>query len=130
MNYALDIISIPSRHPVTETMNQLQNAFQAKGITVYARIDQKAEAAKAGLELKSMELMIFGNPKAGVPLMNKEPLVGLDLPLKVLAWESTENKIWVSFNSAGYLQQRFTLPDDLIKPIGSVEGLIRETLKI
>ncbi len=129
MNYALDIISISSVHPVAETLNLLQNAFQSKGITVYARIDQKAEAAKAGLELRPMELMIFGNPKAGIPLMNKEPLVGLDLPLKVLAWESAENKVWVSFNSANYLQHRFTLPDDLIKPIAAVEGLIRNTLQ-
>ncbi|MFI5156901.1 MAG: DUF302 domain-containing protein, partial [Chitinophagales bacterium] len=127
--FALDIISIPSSHSVSETMNQLQNAFLSKGITVYTRIDQKAEALKAGLELKAMEPMIFGNPKSGIPLMNKEPLVGLDLPLKVLAWESAENKVWVSFNSANYLQHRFTLPDDLMKPIAAVEGLIRNTLQ-
>lgn len=129
MNYALDIISIASVHPVAETMTQLQNAFMSKGITIYARIDQKAEAEKAGLELRPMELMIFGNPKAGIPLMYKEPLTGLDLPLKVLAWESSENKVWVSFNSAAYLQQRFALPEDLIKPISAVEGLIRNILK-
>lgn len=129
MNYALDIISISSVYPVAETMNLLQNAFLSKGITVYARIDQKSEAAKAGLELRPMELLIFGNPKAGIPLMNREPLVGLDLPLKVLVWESAENKVWVSFNSADYLKHRFTLPDDLIKPIAAVEGLIRTTLQ-
>jgi uncharacterized protein (DUF302 family) len=126
MNYALDIISIRSHKTVRESIDSLQEGFRAKGITIYARLDQQAEAHKAGLEMRPLELLIFDNPKAGIPLMKSEPLVGLDLPLKLLAWESEDQKVWVSFNSAAYLQHRFSLPDDLMKPISSVEGLIRE----
>jgi uncharacterized protein (DUF302 family) len=129
MNYELDIISIRSSHTVTETINKLQEAFKAKGITIYGRIDQKAEATKVGLDLRPMELLIFGNPKAGIPLMKTEPLVGIDLPLKLLGWESEDQKVWVSFNSAGYLQHRFSLPEELMKPIAVIEGMIRIILQ-
>jgi uncharacterized protein (DUF302 family) len=125
MNYQLDIISIRSSETVNKTVDKLQEALKAKGISIYARIDQKAEAAKVGMDIRPIELLIFGNPKAGVPIMKAEPLVGLDLPLKLLAWESEDQKVWVSFNSIGYLQHRFSLSDDIVKPLAGVEGLIR-----
>lgn len=125
MNYQLDIISIRSSDTVSKTIDKLQEAFKARGITIYGRIDQKAEAAKVGIDIRPIELLIFGNPKTGVPIMKAEPLVGLDLPLKLLAWESEDQKVWVSFNSIAYLQHRFSLSDDLVKPLNGIEGLIR-----
>ena len=128
MNYYLDIISLPSRYNVKETIDKLETVFRSRGITIYGRIDQQAEAGKAGLQLKPMELLLFGNPKAGVPLILQEPLCALDLPLKVLAWEEMDNKVWLSYNSFTYLQKRFALPDELINNISAAEVIIKNTL--
>jgi uncharacterized protein (DUF302 family) len=124
----MDIVSLPSKYSVKETIDQLEKAFVGKGITIYARVDQQAEAEKAGLQLKPLEILLFGNPKAGIPLMQHEPLSALDLPLKVVAWEGMKKEVWLSYNSFAYLQKRFSLPEELITPITGVEKLIRNTL--
>ena len=118
------IITLASSYPVKETINRLENLLRTKGATIFARIDQQAAARQAGLEMPATELLLFGNPKAGTALMLAKPLSGLDLPLKVLGWQDKDGKSWLSYNSFGYLQQRFALPDDLIHPIAAVEGLI------
>lgn len=128
MNPYLDITSISSQFAVRETIDRLENVFRSRGITIYCRIDQQAEAMKAGLQLKSMELLIFGNPKVGIPLILREPLCCVDLPLKALAWEGMEEKVWLSYNSFSYLQKRFALPDELIKDLSKVEGLIKSAI--
>lgn len=120
-----DIITLASPYSVKETIDRLENMLRSKGATIFARIDQQAAAQQAGLEMPATELLLFGNPKAGTALMLAKPLSGLDLPLKVLAWEDKDGKSWLSYNSFGYLQQRFALPDDLIHPIAAVEGLIK-----
>ena len=130
MNYYLDIVSIPSRYNVKETIDKLSDAFQSKGITIYGRIDQQAEAAKAGLQLRPVELLIFGNPKAGIPLIAHEPLCALDLPLKVLAWQDANGKSWLSYNSLAYLQKRFSLPEELIGKLAGVETIIQSTVAL
>ena len=86
MNANNGIISQLSPYSVTETVDRLQAILQAKGITIFARIDQQAEAKKVGLSLRPTQLLLFGNPKAGTPLMVAEPTIALDLPLKVLAF--------------------------------------------
>jgi uncharacterized protein (DUF302 family) len=122
------IISIPSIYTVTQTIDKLETALRAHGVTIYARIDQQAEAQKAGLSLRPIELLIFGNPKAGVPVMAKAPLAALDLPLKALAWEDENGRAWLSYNSFVYLQDRYALPEDLIRVIAGVEKLIKESI--
>ncbi|MBC6432145.1 DUF302 domain-containing protein [Nostoc sp. HG1] len=77
---------------MTETIDRFAAILQAKGITIFARIDQQAEAEKVGLSLCPTQLLLFGSPKAGTPLMVAEPTIALDLPLKVLAWETTDGK--------------------------------------
>jgi len=124
----MDINSIPSKYGVKETIDKLEEAFKSKGITIYGRIDQQAEAKKVGLELNPLELLLFGNPKAGIPLIQREPLSALDLPLKVLAWEGLDHKVWVSYNQFDYLQRRFNLPEELIGKIKTVEGLIKNII--
>lgn len=119
------IITLSSPYPVKETVDRLENLLRSKGATIFARIDQQAAARGAGLEMPATELLLFGNPKAGTALMLAKPLSGIDLPLKVLAWQDKDGKNWLSYNSFGYLQQRFSLPDDLIHPIAAVEGLIK-----
>lgn len=109
------IISKESTYSVKESIDRLQKVLQAKGIVVFARIDQQAEAGKVGLDLSPIELIIFGNPKAGTPVMAALPLAGLDLPLKILAWQDNEQRVWLSYNEPMYIQQRYSLSDILIK---------------
>lgn len=121
-----DIITLRGLSSVTQTMDALEKALTGHGIFIYARIDQEAEAVKVGLTLKPMKLVIFGNPRGGIPLMNANPLSGLDLPLKILIWEDNDKKVWLSYNSFSYLQKRFDLPPDLIQKISGVEKIIQQ----
>ena len=123
-----DIITLPGLSSVTSTMDTVEKALTGHGIFIYARIDQEAEAVKVGLPLKPMKLLIFGNPRGGIPLMNANPLSGLDLPLKILVWEDGDKKVWLSYNSFSYLQKRFDLPADLIQKISGVEKIIQQAI--
>lgn len=129
MNATNGIISQPSQYSVTETINRLEAVLQAKGITIFARIDQQAEAEKVGLSLRPTQLLLFGNPKAGTPLMVAEPTLALDLPLKVLAWETADGKVWLSYNDPNYLKQRFSLSDELVKNVAVIAPLIHQALR-
>ncbi len=122
------IISKPSKYSVAETIDRLEAVFKAKGIKVFARIDQKAEAENVGLTLLPTQLLIFGNPKAGTPLMVAAPLSAIDLPLKALAWEDGEGSVWLSYNAPSYLKQRFLFCDELIKNIAGIEPLMDQAL--
>ncbi|MBD2527721.1 DUF302 domain-containing protein [Nostoc sp. FACHB-133] len=128
MNANNGIISQISPYAVTETIDRFAAILQAKGITIFARIDQQAEAEKAGLSLPPTQLLLFGNPKAGTPLMVAEPTIALDLPLKVLVWKATDGKVWMSYNDPNYLKQRFSLSDELVKNIAIIAPLIHQVL--
>ncbi|MEO8415446.1 MAG: DUF302 domain-containing protein [Ginsengibacter sp.] len=106
-----------SQYSVKETIDRLQSFLQEHGATIYARIDQQVEAEKVGLRLRPLEFILFGNPKTGGPIMAENPLVALDLPLKVIAWEDNEKKVWIGYNEASYIGDRYLLP-------GSVESLL------
>ena len=122
------IISHPSPYAVPETIDRLAAILQAKGITIFARIDQQLEAEKVGLSLRPMQLLLFGNPQAGTPLMVAAPTIALDLPLKALAWEAADGTVWLSYNDPNYLKQRFSLSDDLVKNIAVITPLIDRAL--
>ncbi|BFM38395.1 DUF302 domain-containing protein [Synechocystis sp. LKSZ1] len=126
MNENNGIISQPSSYSVAETIDRLIAILQAKGITIFARIDQQAEAEKVGLRLLPTQLLLFGKPEAGTPLMVAEPTSALDLPLKVLAWEATDGQVWLSYNDPDYLKQRFSLSDELVKNIDVFAPLIHQ----
>ncbi len=98
------LTTVASSFGVTETVNRLETLLKDKGITVFARIDHQAEAAKAGLSMKASQLLIFGNPKAGTPMMKAVPTAAIDLPLKALVWEDIDGKVWLSYNRPDYLQ--------------------------
>ncbi len=123
------IVTIKSPLSFSQTVERLKSAFQSHGIKVFAVIDQQAEARTVGLDMPPMVLILFGNPKAGTPLMLTQPLAGLDLPLKALVSEAKAGEVLVSFNSTQYLLKRHALPDQLGSNIAPAERLIATALR-
>jgi uncharacterized protein (DUF302 family) len=117
------IIHKPSQHSVDETVGKLKDILQAKGVALFALIDHSGEAQKVGLKMPPTRLLIFGNPKAGTPLMIAAPSSAIDLPLKILVWEDVHSKVWISYNSLPYLKERHGLPQELMANIAMVEAL-------
>jgi len=117
------IIDTPSSHSVDETVERLKEILQAKGITLFALVDHSGEAEKVGMKMRPTKLLIFGNPKAGTPVMLAAPTSAIDLPLKILIWEDAQGKVWVTYNSPVYLQERHSLPTELLQNIEVVETL-------
>jgi len=112
-----------SRYSVHETIDRLEALLKSKGIKVFARFDQAAEARAVGLSMRPTELLIFGDPKSGSPLMNQYPSLAIDLPLKAVAWESETGTVYLTFNSAEYLHERHHLAGEPFK--GAESLLIR-----
>lgn len=123
------IASQPSAYSFTETVDRLEAALRSRNITVFARIDHAAEAAKAGLAMPPTQVLIFGNPRAGTPLMLAAPLIAIDLPLKVLVQQDSAGKVSISYNTARFLQQRYGLNDEQAKVLNAVEGLVAAAMK-
>jgi uncharacterized protein (DUF302 family) len=117
------IVDMPSNHPVEQTVDRLKNILQSKGVTLFALVDHSGEAEKVGMKMPPTKLVIFGNPKAGTPLMLAAPSSAIDLPLKILIWEDARGRAWVSYNSPAYLQERHGLPPELLQNIAVVETL-------
>ncbi len=103
------LVTIASKHSVKETLDRLETALKAAGITIFARVEHSGGAAAVGMELRPTELLIFGNPKGGTPLMQANQTVGLDLPLRVLAWEDAAGTVNVTYNDVDWLATRYCL---------------------
>ncbi len=103
------LITAASKYSVAETMDRLAAAVVEKGLNVFARIGHSAGAAAAGLDLRPTELLLFGHAKGGTPLMQEQQTAGLDLPLKVLAWEDAAGQVWLTFNDPAWLARRHGL---------------------
>jgi uncharacterized protein (DUF302 family)/uncharacterized membrane protein YidH (DUF202 family) len=117
------IVDKPSNHSVDQTVEKLKNILQAKGVMLFALVDHSGEAEKVGMKMRPTKLLIFGNPKAGTPLMQAAPSIAIDLPLKILVWEDSQGRTWVSYNSPAYLQQRHGLAAELLQNIAVVDTL-------
>ena len=117
------IVDKPSSHSVDQTVEKLKNILQAKGITLFALVDHSGEAEKVGMKMPPTKLLIFGSPKAGTPLMLAVPSVAIDLPLKILVWQDPQGKTWLSYNSPDYLEDRHSLPPELLQNIAVVDAL-------
>lgn len=117
------IVSIPSRHSVPDTVAALKSILAAKAITLFAVIDHSGEAAKAGLAMPPTQLLLFGNPKAGTPLMLASPGIAIDLPLKILVWQDAQGQVWLSWNSPEYLRARHSLAENFAPVLASAETL-------
>src|ERR1700692_3409588 len=117
------LVSQPSHHSVDQTLGKLETMLRAKGVPIFALVDHSGEAEKVGIKMPPTKLLIFGNPKAGTPLMLAPPISAIDLPLKILIWADAQGKVWVTYNSPAYLQQRHHLPPELLPNIVVVEAL-------
>ncbi len=117
----------PSKHSVKESMVRIQQVLESQGVTIYARIDQQAELNKAGLQIAPLEFILFGKPTAGGPLMMENPLSALDLPLKIIAWEDKQQKVWVGYNDPSYVRDRYDLPEAISGPL-NLDPLIAKAL--
>jgi uncharacterized protein (DUF302 family) len=123
------IVSLPTHASVDETISRLQSMLQEKGVQIFALIDHSGEAKRAGIEMRPTKLLIFGNPKAGTPLMLAAPSIAIDLPLKLLVWEDASAQVWISYNTPAYLQKRHALPQNLVAALGAVEALAKNAAK-
>jgi len=124
MSQANGIVDKLSHQSVEETVERLKRVLQSKGVTLFAIVDHSGEAEKVGMKMRPTKLLIFGSPKAGTPLMQAAPSVAIDLPLKILVWEDVRGKVWVSYNSPAYLQQRHGIPPELVQNIAVAETLV------
>ena len=112
------LTTLRSSYGPKDTMTRLEAEVKARGMTVFARIDHAAGAAGAGLSLRPTELLIFGNAKAGTPLMQTVQTTGIDLPLKALVWEDASGDTWLSYNDPAWLAQRHGVADETETVIG------------
>jgi uncharacterized protein (DUF302 family) len=119
------LIHLSSSYSVAETAKRLEASLLAHGITIFCRVDHSGEAEKAGLYMPPTQLLIFGSPKGGTPLMLASPTIAIDLPLKALIWQDADGKVWLSYNSPEYLQQRHNVPPELIKNIAGPTPLLQ-----
>ncbi len=121
------LITIPSAHSAKETIDRIESDVRSKGMTIFARIDHAAGAKEAGLALLPTLLLIFGNAKGGTPLMQDKQSIGIDLPLKALAWEDASGKTWLSYNDLEWLAKRHGLGakvDNVVKGLAAALGAI------
>jgi uncharacterized protein (DUF302 family) len=118
------VVRIASSHTVAETVERLRGLLKERGVLIFAHIDFSGDAGRAGLALRPEQMLIFGNPRAGTPLMQAEPVVGLDLPLKALVFEDGAGKTWISWNDPQYIVRRHALPGALAANLAAVTPLI------
>ena len=118
------LIAIKSSRGPKETMDRLVAEVQAKGLTVFARVDHAAGAKDVGLALRPTELVIFGNAKGGTPLMQANQAIGIDLPLKALVWQDASDTTWLSYNDLAWLAQRHGLGHEVDAPVKAMTSLL------
>jgi uncharacterized protein (DUF302 family) len=123
------IESRPSPFSVEETLARLKKSIGSRNLTLFAQIDHSDLARGVGLSMQEAHVLIFGNPKGGTPLMIASPLLSLDLPLKVLVWQSKDGQIWVSTNSVTYLRERYAIPQALVGNLAVVDAVIQQALQ-
>ena len=122
------IISKASKYSVPETLDRVDALLQSKGIKIFVRVDHSGEAEKVGLKMPPTQLLIFGNPKGGTPVMMAAPTAAIDLPLKALAWQDADGKVWLSYNDPEYIKKRFGLSDEQIRTIVGIGPSIEKAL--
>jgi uncharacterized protein (DUF302 family) len=123
------LVSVPSKYTATETLERLESAALSLGLTVFARINFTGDAEKVGLKMQPAQLLIFGSPKAGTPLMIASPTAAIDLPLKALVWEDPNGKVWLTYNDPAYLKERHGLSEQLVKNISGIRDLVKKAVE-
>lgn len=120
------VITRSTAYGVRPTIDRLAALLKERGITIFARIDHGAGAAQAELTMPPSQVLIFGNPRGGTPIMVAAPLAALDLPFKALAWQDAEGRAWLSYNDPHHLAARFGLTDDQVKALAPLVALIEQ----
>src|ERR1700724_3075237 len=123
------LTTLRSNHGPKDTVDRLEAQVKTRGMTIFARIGHAAGASSAGLSLRPTELLIFGNAKAGTPLMQSAQTIGIDLPLKVLVWQDASGSTWVSYNDPAWLAKRHGL-DGTEAPIGNLTATLDAVAKV
>jgi len=123
------VLRLPSPRSVSETAARLESILRERGVLIFARIDFAADAGRAGLAMRPEQLLIFGNPKAGTPLMQAQPLAGLDLPVKALIFEDGDGSTWIAWNDPQYVIGRHGLPAALAANLAAVVPLIERAVQ-
>ena len=124
------LVQTQSPVSVQETMDRLEQLVEARDLTVFARIDHAAGAAKIGQTLRPTQLLIFGNPRGGTPFMQCAQSIGIDLPLKALVWEDDEGQVWIGYNDPAFIAQRHGVPDCPVveKLTGALQRLTKDAV--
>ena len=120
------LVDLQSNRSVNEIVEKIKRLLEENGIILFALIDHSGEAAKVGMKMRPTKLLIFGNPKAGTPVMIASSRSAIDLPLKILVWEEAPGKVWVTYNSPAYLRGRYDLPDELLPNLAAIEILAKK----
>jgi len=121
------VVTVAASHSVDETVARLEKMLASKGVKTFAVIDHSGEAESVGLSMPNTKLIVFGNPKAGTPLMIAAPTIAIDLPLKILVWEDLQGKVWISYNSPEFLGNRHGLASEIRQTL-AVAGTLAQTL--
>lgn len=124
-----NVVTKPSKYSVPDTIDRIERAVTAKGMKIFVRIDHGGEAKKVGLEMRPTELLIFGNPQGGTALMVARPTAAIDLPMKALAWEDKDGKVWLTYNSPELLRERHGVPAELTSKLDPVGTLLEQAVK-
>src|SRR5271156_661453 len=120
---------VASEHTVDKTVQRFEEILAERGLKLFALIGHSGEAARVGMKMRPTKVLIFGSPKSGTPVMVAAPSVAIDLPLKVLVAEDENGKVWVSYNSPEFLQQRHGIPEELVKNIAGVGALVAKAVE-
>ena len=112
-----DIKIISTIFSVHETINKLVTFLEKNGATIYARIDQQRELNNVGIVIKPYEVILFGNPKSGGPILVINPIAGVELPLKIIAWQDEYDKVWIAYNDIFHLARNYNIPPDITLPL-------------
>jgi uncharacterized protein (DUF302 family) len=123
ISYGIDTVASPRNF--ADTIAHFESLLATRGLTLFAKIDFTADAKKSGLDMPPTQLLIFGNPKGGTPVMLAAPSAALDLPLKVLVSQDAAGRVWLSYNTPEYLAERHAIPADLVKNIAGIRPLVQ-----
>ncbi|HEY4212625.1 MAG TPA: DUF302 domain-containing protein [Steroidobacteraceae bacterium] len=120
------VVRLPSSHGVVATLDRLEALLKERGVLIFARIDFSGDAARAGLALSAEQQLIFGNPKAGTPLMAVNPAAALDLPIRAVCWQDSTGQTWLAYNAPDYVVRRHGLPPELSRNLAAVVPLLEK----
>ncbi|GHO88675.1 DUF302 domain-containing protein [Dictyobacter formicarum] len=123
------VVTKASPHAIEETLERLEDIIRNHGLRLFTHINHSWEAQQVGLKMQEAHVLIFGDPKVGTPLMVASPLIALELPLKVLIWQSDNNHVWVSYPSVSYLTARYAVPQELASNIAGIDNLIDNVVR-